>query len=163
LNHLQELTAMSLSFPRLFAAIVLATGAIATALIAFALAVADLVISTAAIPVRPGDAATAHSLAAGTVPLGVFAVFGLAAAAALALRTPRSKTFATFVAAIGVVIGVATAAALIVATGPFATLPSTRVLDGIELIGTFAVIQLVALIALAFDRESTLVSSAAAS
>lgn len=146
---------MSPSFPRLFAAIVLAVGAIATALIAFALAVADIVISTARIPVRPGDAATAHSLAGGTLPLGVFAVFALAAAVALALRTPRSKTFATVVATIGVVLGIATLGALMIASGPFATLPSTRVLDGIGLIGAFTVINLVALIAMLFDQQGS--------
>jgi len=154
---------MSASFPRFVAAIVLAVGAIGTALIAFALTVADIVIATGRFPVRAGDAATAHSLAAGTLPLGVFAVFGLVAAIALALRTPRSKALAAVVAAVGVVIGVATVGALIIAAGPFATLPSTRVVDGIDLIGTFAAIYLVALIALAFDRESPQVSSVASS
>jgi hypothetical protein len=146
---------MSLSFPRLFAAIVLAVGSVATALVAFALAVADIVISTGRVPVRPGDAATAHSLAGGTLALGVFAVFGLVAAIALALRTPRSKTLATIVATIGVVIGIATLGALMIAAGPFATLPSTRVLDGIGLIGAFTAINLVALIAMLFDRQAT--------
>jgi hypothetical protein len=154
---------MSASFPRFVAAIVLAVGAIGTALIAFALTVADIVIATGRFPVRAGDAATAHSLAAGTLPLGVFAVFGLVAAIALALRTPRSKALAAVVAAVGVVIGVATVGALIIAAGPFATLPSTHVVDGIELIGTFAAIYIVALIALAFDRESPQVSSVASS
>lgn len=147
---------MSPSFPRLLAATVLTIGATATALIAFALAVADTVISTGRFPVRPVDAATAHSLAGGALPLGVFAIFGLAAAISLALRTKRSKALATVVATIGVVIGVASLGALLVASGPFVTLPSTRVLDGIELIGAFTVIHLVALIAVLFDQQGTL-------
>jgi hypothetical protein len=146
---------MSLSFPRLIAVIVLAIGAIATALIVFALSVADTVIATGRFAVRPVDAATAHSLAAGTVPVGVFAIFALAAAIALALGTPRSKTFATIVATIGVVMGIATLGALMLASGPFATLPSTRVLDAIGLIGAFTVSNLVALIALLFDHQGT--------
>ena len=145
---------MSPSFPRITAAIFLGVGAVATALVAFALAVADIVIATGRFPARPG-AATAHSLASGTLPLGVFAVFGLIAAIALVLRTPRSKTLATVVATIGVVTGIATIGALMLASGPFATLPSTRVLDGIELIGTFTVVNLIALVAVLFDRQGT--------
>ena len=152
---------MSTSFPRLVAATVLTVGAIATALIAFALTVADMVIATGRFAVQPADAATAHSLAGGTLPLGVFAIFALVAAVTLVARTARSKAFATVVASIGVVLGVATAGALIVAAGPFATLPSTRVLDGIELIGTFTIVNAAAVIALAFDRETTQVRSAA--
>jgi len=146
---------MSPSFPRITAAIFLGVGAVATALVAFALAVADIVIATGRFPARPGDAATAHSLASGTLPLGVFAVFGLIAAIALVLRTPRSKTLATVVATIGVVTGIATIGALMLASGPFATLPSTRVLDGIELIGAFTVVNLIALVAVLFDRQGT--------
>jgi len=71
------------------------------------------------------------------------------------LRTPRSKTLATVVATIGVVVGIATIGALMLASGPFATLPSTRVLDGIELIGTFTVVNLIALVAVLFDRQGT--------
>jgi len=41
------------------------------------------------------------------------------------------------------------------ASGPFATLPSTRVLDGIELIGAFTVVNLIALVAVLFDRQGT--------
>jgi hypothetical protein len=72
------------------------------------------------------------------------------------LRTPRSKALATIVSTVGVVIGVASPGALLLASGPFATLPSTRVLDGIELIGAFTVIHLVALIAVLFDHPGTL-------
>jgi hypothetical protein len=146
---------MSLTFPRLFAAIVLAVGAVATALIAFALAVADAVISTGRFSVRPVDAATADSLASGALPLGIFAIVGFVAAIALLLGTPRSRTFALVVAGIGVVIGVVAIAAILLASGPFATLPSTRVLDGIELLGTFSLIHLVAFIATLFDRQGT--------
>jgi hypothetical protein len=71
------------------------------------------------------------------------------------LRTPRSKTLATVVATIGVVVGIATIGTLMLASGPFATLPSMRVLDGIELIGTFTVVNLIALVAVLFDRQGT--------
>jgi hypothetical protein len=146
---------MSLSFPRLFAATLLAVGAVATGLIAFGLAVADVVISTGRFPVRPVDAATLDSMASGALPLGIFALVGLVAAIALVLGTPRSKALALVVAGIGVVIGVAGIGAVLLASGPFATLPSTRALDGIELIGTFALIQLVAFFAVLFDRQGT--------
>jgi len=146
---------MSRSLPRRSAAVLLAVGAVATGLVSFALAIADTVISTGRFPVRPVDAATADSLASGALPLGAFAVFGLAAAITLALRTPRSNLIATVVATAGVVIGIASLGALLVAGGPFATLPSTRVLDGIELIGVFTVIHLAALVAVLFDRDET--------
>jgi hypothetical protein len=146
---------MSLSFPRLFAAILLAVGAVATGLIAFALAVADAVISTGLLAIRPVDAATADSLASGALPLGIFAIFSFVAAIALLLGTPRSRTFALVVAGVGVLIGAVAIGAVLLASGPFATLPSTRVLDGIELIGTFALIHLVAFIATLFDRQGT--------
>ena len=145
---------MSRSFPRLSAAILLAVGAIATGLVAFALAVADTVISTGRFPVRPVDAATLDSLASGTLPLGIFAAIGVVAAMALVLRTPRSKALAMIVAGIGVAIGVVGLAAVLLAGGPFATMPSTRVLDGIELIGVFALIYLGAFVALLFDRDA---------
>ena len=153
---------MSRSFPRRSAAILLAVGAIATGLVSFALVVADTVIATGRFPVRPGDAATAHSLAGGALPLGAFAIFGLAAAITLALRTPRSKVIATIVATIGVVIGIASLGTLLLAGGPFSTLPSTRVLDGIELIGVFTIIHLAALIAVLFDHDETPVTAAGA-
>ncbi|HET8785350.1 MAG TPA: hypothetical protein VFM38_06930 [Candidatus Limnocylindrales bacterium] len=128
----------------------------------FALVVADTVISSGRVPVRPVDAATAHSLAGGVLPVAVFAIFGLAAAITLALRTPRSKSFAATVATIGVVIGIGSLGALVLAMGPFATLPSTRVLDGIELIGVFTVVNLAALIAVLFDREEMPVTATSA-
>jgi hypothetical protein len=151
--HEESFATMSLSFPRLFAAILLAVGAVATALIAFGLAVADVVISTGRFVVPPADAATLDSLASGAVPLGLFAVFGVVAAIALVLGTPHSKALALIVAGTGVAIGVAALAALLLASGPFATMPSTRVLDGIEMIGAFALIHLVAFIAVLFDRQ----------
>ena len=146
---------MHISFSRLFAAALLAVNAVLTGLVAFAIGVARAVVDAGYFPVRPADAAAVHLLASATPVVAVFAVASLVAAIALVLGTPWARRLAVAVSATGVAIGVVGLVLLLSAQGPFAVLPSNRALDGIEGIGTFAVLQLVALVASLLDRPSS--------
>jgi hypothetical protein len=150
---------MSLSFPRLAAAVSLGIGGALTALTAFGLIVADVVIRSDRFDVTPADAT---ALARMTLGAPVVAAFGAAAvitALALLAGARRSRPIGLAVSGIGIAIGVGLIALLLLAQGPFAVLPSDRALDGIEILGSFAVFNLVAFIALVVDRPKPVVTS----
>ena len=147
------------SFPRLFAAATFSITAVFTGLTALGLTAADAVISTGRFVVRPADAAALDQLAAVVPVLAAFALASVAAAIALVVMTSWSRRFAIGVSAIGVVLGSIALAMVSVAQGPFAVMPSTRALDGIETLGAFAVIQVVTLVASILDRPSIQVAS----
>jgi hypothetical protein len=156
---------MRSSFPRLLAATVLSISAIFTGLIALGLAAADAVIATDRFPVSPADRLALDQFASVAPILAVFAFASLAAAIALALAASWSRRLAIGVSSTGFLLGVVALAAVLLAQGPFAVLPSDRVLDGIEVVGTFTVIQLVALIASILDgspRRAVATGAAAA-
>ncbi|MFL5686213.1 MAG: hypothetical protein ACJ77D_09195 [Chloroflexota bacterium] len=145
---------MRSSFPRLFAAFLLSVTAVLTGLTGLGLAAANAVIATGRFVVRPADAAALDQLTTAAPALAAFALASLAAAIALVLMTSWSRRLAIGVTATGVAFGIVALVMVMLAQGPFAVIPSTRALDGIEAIGTFTVIQLVALVASIVDRSS---------
>ena len=144
---------MRSSFPRLLAATFLAISGVVTGLTAIGLTAADAVISTGRFAVLPADVRALDQLASVTPFVAVFALASLAAAVALVLEASWSRRLAIGVTAIGVGFGIVTLAAVLLAQGPFAVMPSERVLDGIEAIGAFTAAQVIALIASIVDRS----------
>ena len=153
---------MHITFSRLVAAISLAVGGALTGLTAFGLSVADVVVRSGRVQVLEADARTVHDLAAGTPFVGALGVVAFVAAVVLVTQASRARAIGIVVAAAGVAIAVGLAALVLSAAGPFAALPSERVVDGLGIVGTYAAFNLVALFGLVVDRGSQPTSTAVA-
>ena len=143
---------MSLSFARLFAAISLGIGGALTGLTGFGLAVADVVVRSGRFAVTSADAAALSQLTLVAPIVVVFGAVAVVSAIALLARTGRSREVGLAVSGVGIGIGAVLIGLLLLAQGPFASLPSDRALDGIEILGTFALFNLVSFVALVVDR-----------
>ena len=143
---------MRLSFPRLFAAVSLGIGGALTGLTGFGLAVADVVVRSGRFAVTSADAAALSQLTLVAPVVVVFGAVAVVSAMALLVGTGRSRALGLVISGVGIGIGAVLMGLLLLAQGPFARLPSDRALDGIEIIGTFALFNLVSFVALVVDR-----------
>lgn len=145
---------MRITFSRLIAALVLAVGGALTGLTAFGLAVADVFVRSGRVPVLPADAGMLHDMAAVAPIVGALGVVAVVAAFVLVVDARRARAIGLGVSVAGVAVGLGLVALVLSAAGPFASMPSDRVLDGIGIVGSYAAFHLVALAALVVDRPS---------
>jgi hypothetical protein len=143
---------MGITFPRLVAAIILTVGGAMTGLTAFALSMADVVVRSGRVAVLPADARMLHDLAAAAPAIGALGAVAFVTGIILVMGAGRARALAAVIAAAGVAVGIGLVALVLSAAGPFASMPSDRVVDGLGIVGTYAAFNLAALAALAFDR-----------
>jgi len=146
------LDAMHITFSRLVAAISLAVGGALTGLTAFGLSVAGVVVGSGRVQVLAADAKTIHEMSALAPVVGALGVLAFVAAVLLSTQASRARATGIAVAAAGVAVAAGLAGLVLSAAGPFAALPSDRVVDGLGIVGTYAAFNLVALIGLIADR-----------
>lgn len=145
---------MTISFPRLTAASLLLVGGVIVALSAFGIVVARIVIA-AGMPatVTPNDVALLDDLVQLVPFVGAFAVASLVAAIGLVGGSSWADRLATTLAAAAVGIGLFGMILLILGHDPFATVPSDRAIDGLGIMGAFAALYGVVIVALGFDGK----------
>jgi hypothetical protein len=150
----ESYTTMRITFARLIAAIVLAVGGALTALTAFGLGIADVVVGSGRFAVLPAGARMLHDMAATAPVVGALGVVAFVTALILVVDARRARAIGLVVSVAGTAIGLGLVALVIAATGPFASMPSDRVVDGLGIVGSYAAFHLVALVALAVDRPA---------
>ena len=144
---------MRSTFSRLLAAIILGVGGAMTGLTGFGIAVAEIVVRSGRVPVLPAEERMLHDLAAAAPIVGVLGLVAFVTAIVLPVDASRARSIGIVVSAAGSAVGLALVALALSATGPFASTPSDRVLDGLGIVGTYAAFHVVALIALVLDRR----------
>lgn len=146
---------MTISFPRLTAAALLLVGGGIVALSAFGIVVARIAIA-AGIPasVTANDVALLDDLVQLVPFVGAFAVASLVAAVGLAVGSSWADRLGTTLATAAVGIGLFGMTLLILGHDPFSAVPSDRALDGLGILGAFAVLYGAVIVALGLDGRA---------
>lgn len=146
---------MTVSFPRLTAAVLLIVAGGIVALTAFGIVVARIVIATGVrASVTPADVALLDDLVQVVPFVAAFAVANLVAAVGLIVGSPWADRLASTLAAAAVGIGLFAMSLLILGHDPFASVQSDRALDGLGIAGAFAATYGTVIVALAFDGKA---------
>jgi len=153
---------MRITFSRIVAALFLAVGGALTGLTAFGLVVADVVVRSGRVSILPADAGMLHDLVTAAPVVGAFGLVAFVSAIVLLADSRRARAIGAIVSATGTVIGLGLVALVFAATGPFASMPSDRFVDGLGIVGTYVAFNLVALVALVADRSAKPASPATA-
>jgi len=138
---------------RIVAGLGLAAGGIVVGVTALALVFAKVLVN-AGLPVHPGDIATLDDAVALAPFIGGFAAANLVAGIGLLIGDPRGESVGVVAAVVGAAVGVSGLVLIVAGRDPFAPVASpTSFTDGLGIVGTFTVLYLLVLAALAIARR----------
>jgi len=145
---------MTRSFPRVLAFVMLATVGSVVAISTFALVMARAVVAAGLAPVRAADIALLDDLVPLIPFIAAYGVANLVAALALVTGRPWADRLATAIATISASVGVVAFVLVGLGHDPFSSTSTvSAAADGLGIIGTFVVTNVVAIVALAFAGE----------